>query len=495
MPINTSLTVVSKTPQEVFELGVGIAKTPTTFRATSQLIGRLDVEFLNNRKFSAKVGESIVFASTDSLAVVGVGLGEVTRIDLEGLRKAGASLARSFCSTRSAVLMDDFVPKKLDFRQGAQAFVEGILLASYEFKKYKSKSDGEEATDSPKEIFLVSSQAPQLRAAVSRAICLSDSVCIARDLVNEPASSMTPQVFARTASEYLQARGVEVEVWDEKRIAKEKLGGVIGVSKGSIEPPRFLTIKYGTGKTPIVLVGKGVTFDSGGLSLKTASGMETMKTDMSGAACVVATISCLAQLKAKVSVVGLVPLVENMPSGSATKPGDVLKARNGKTIEVLNTDAEGRLILADALSIACELDPVVTIDLATLTGACIVALGDRIAGIMGNDNQLIEALKRAGDRSGEELWHLPLPSKYRKHIDSEIADVKNVGASGGQAGTLTAGLFLQEFAPTSKWAHIDMAGPARSTIDEGVYKKGASGFGVRTLVDFISNYSQTAKTR
>ncbi|HKY75796.1 MAG TPA: M17 family metallopeptidase, partial [Acidimicrobiia bacterium] len=239
----------------------------------------------------------------------------------------------------------------------------------------------------------------------------------------------------------------------------------------------------------VALVGKGITFDSGGLSLKTADGMETMKTDMSGAAAVIGTMSVLRQAGVQTKVIAFVPTTENMPGGRAIKPGDVLKIRNGKTVEVLNTDAEGRLILADGLSLAVEEKPDAIIDLATLTGACVVALGMKIAGLMGNDDAWIGQVRDAADRVGEPMWPLPLPQEYRKDLDSEIADLKNItGGRGG--GALTAGLFLAEFAGDIPWAHLDIAGPARASADDGYIGKGGTGFGVRTLVEVLSTFEK-----
>jgi leucyl aminopeptidase len=242
----------------------------------------------------------------------------------------------------------------------------------------------------------------------------------------------------------------------------------------------------------LALVGKGITFDSGGLSLKTADGMETMKTDMSGAAAVIGAMSVLEAAGVKTKVIAIVPTTENMPGGRAIKPGDVLKIRNGKTVEVLNTDAEGRLILADGLSLAAEEQPDAVIDLATLTGACVVALGLKVAGLMGNDEGWVGQVREAADRAGESVWPLPLPPEYRKDLDSEIADLKNI--SGGRGGgALTAGLFLSEFAGDVPWAHLDIAGPARAASDDGHVVKGGTGFGVRTLVEVLSKFQKPKK--
>ena len=313
---------------------------------------------------------------------------------------------------------------------------------------------------------------------------------LARDLINEPASSLTPGRFADLAvARFGGVESVSVEVWDEARIEEERLGGLLGVARGSNAPPRLVRIEYRPGdpfvvdgRTPrLALVGKGITFDSGGLSLKTATGMETMKTDMSGAAAVVAAVDAAAALGARIGISALAPLTENMPGGSATKPGDVLTARNGRTIEVLNTDAEGRLVLADALSLAAETGPDAIVDLATLTGAAVVALGKDLAGLLGNDQSLLEAVGAAGARAGEPLWQLPMPEDYRSHIESDVADMRNVGRP-GQAGSIAAAMLLREFVAEVPWAHLDIAGPARSDDARYYLTKGGTGFGVRTLV-------------
>jgi leucyl aminopeptidase len=278
-------------------------------------------------------------------------------------------------------------------------------------------------------------------------------------------------------------------VLDEVAIAGEGLGGLLGVSLGSDKPPRLIELVYDPPDAvgSIALVGKGITFDSGGLSIKPADGMETMKTDKSGAAAVLGAMSVLAALAPPVKVIAIVPATENMPGGGAVKPGDVLKIRNGKTVEVLNTDAEGRLVLADGLSLAVEAGVDAIVDVATLTGACVVALGRRIGGLMGNHQGWIDQVKEAADRAGEELWPLPLPDDYRRLIDSDVADVKNI-SSGRYGGALTAGLFLKEFVGDVPWAHLDIAGPARSEDDEGYLQKGGTGFGVRTLVETVLSF-------
>jgi leucyl aminopeptidase len=321
------------------------------------------------------------------------------------------------------------------------------------------------------------------------------AVALARDLVNEPPGTMTPRALADVAAEIAQRPELELTVWDEDAIADERLGGLMGVARGSAEPARLIRLVYDPpgARSSIAFVGKGITFDSGGLSIKTADGMETMKTDMSGAAAVLAAMSVLPALAPKVRVTAIVPASENMPGGRATKPGDVLRIRNGKTVEVLNTDAEGRLVLADGLSLAVEAGVDAIVDLATLTGACVVALGRKIAGLMGNHPGWVEQVRAAGERSGEPSWPLPLYEDYRKLIDSDVADVKNI-SSGRWAGTLTAGLFLKEFVGDMPWAHLDIAGPARSEENDGIFQRGGTGFGVRTLVELATGFRKPGRS-
>ncbi len=319
------------------------------------------------------------------------------------------------------------------------------------------------------------------------------AVALARDVVNEPAGTMTPRRLAEIATQVAEEEGLAIEVLDEIAIVNEGLGGLAGVAAGSDEPARLIRLTYDPpGATAtLALVGKGITFDSGGLSIKTAEGMETMKTDKSGAAAVLGAMSAIPALAllggVPVKVIAIIPTTENMPGGSAVKPGDVLKIRNGKTVEVLNTDAEGRLVLADGLSLAVEAGVDAIIDLATLTGACVVALGRRIAGLMGNHEGWMGQVREASERAGESVWPLPLPEEYRKLIDSEVADIKNIGG-GRYAGALTAGLFLKEFVGDVPWVHLDIAGPARSDDDEGYLSKGGTGFGVRTILEAVAAF-------
>jgi leucyl aminopeptidase len=457
-----------------------------------------DPQLCASQGFSGKVGQvMVVLSSSGGPAAVYLGCGERDEIATEVFRRTGAALVRAAGRSGVAVFV---LPAALAgpgpgaHRSAAQAVSEGAVLAAYRFSSHKTKSDSAQVERVV--VAGVGLDEGAAREGVANGNRVATAVCAARDLVNEPPSSMTPRRLAEAAAQLLgPASGVTLEIWDEDRIEAERLGGLLGVARGSAEPPRLLRAQYEPpspltvdGRVPhIVLVGKGITFDSGGLSLKGAESMMTMKTDMSGAATVLATVSACADLGVRVRVSAIAPVTENMPGGKATKPGDVLVIRDGQTIEVLNTDAEGRLVLADGLSLAAELQPDAIIDLATLTGAAVVALGGSIAGLFGNDQALVDKVREAGSRAGEATWQLPLAKEYRSHIKSEVADMKNIGKA-GQAGAIAAALLLERFVGEIPWVHIDIAGPARSDEDEGVLTKGGTGFGVRTVLELLRAY-------
>lgn len=441
-----------------------------------------DSVVLQRRGFEGKADQVATFDIADRTVVL-VGLGSKAKLTLNGLRRAAAQFVRAASKAPSASLgLTAMVPPGETATRVAQAVSEGLRLGSYRFGEFKTKEDDRKLSS----VSLIGADG----TGVERGIAIADAVCLSRDLINRPPSAMTPIGLADVATVVAGEAGLQIRIWDEQQIEAEGMGGLRGVSMGSSQPPRMVELTYdpdGATET-LAIVGKGITFDSGGLSLKPPAGMMTMKTDMSGAANVIATMKAVAALKPSVRVIGIFAATENLPGPSATKPGDVLRARNGKTMEVLNTDAEGRLVLADALSIAVEREPDAIVDMATLTGACIVALGNDIAGLMGNNETWSNQVAAAGRNAGEEFWPLPLPDRYRKHIDSEIADIKNIGASGGAAGTLTAGLFLKEFVGEVPWVHLDIAGPSRAESDDAYVTRGASGFGVRTMIELIENF-------
>jgi leucyl aminopeptidase len=461
--------------------------------AIDRALGGTLADFMDETDFNGKRGETLPVPTNGRLgakAAVLVGMGARDEIDADALRRAGAALARrSARVARVATTLLDAAPRSVDRAEGAQALAEGVALGGYQFLRYKADAKPSKLA----EVVLLTRGAVAMRHALERATAIAAAVAWARDLVNEPSIAKSPADVADAIRKLLRGTGVKVQVWSGDRLEREELGGIVGVGQGSERAPRLVRLEYAPpgARATVAFVGKGVVFDSGGLSLKTASGMETMKTDMSGAAAVAAAMSALDGVGAKVRVLGFVPLVENMPSGAAIRPGDVLRFRNGKTAEVLNTDAEGRLILADALALAAEEEPDAIIDLATLTGACVVALGEKIAGLMANREDWLDQVRAAADRVGESVWPLPLPEDYRKQLDSDVADMKNIGGSYG--GALTAGLFLQEFVGDVPWAHVDIAGPARASADDGVMVKGGTGFGVRTLVELARTFKRPAR--
>ena len=442
--------------------------------------------FMSEAGFTGKADETLVVplgAGRTAAALVGVG--DPATVSIDQLRRSAAAVARAASRVRTvATTLLDAAPQ-LDAAAAAQALAEGFALGAYRFLTYKS--DGEPSKLS--RVTVVGGAGAATRTGLDRGVAVAEAVAWARDLVNEPSGAKSPADFAAAARKLLTGRGVTVTVLSEAQLRAQHMGGVLGVGQGSVRGPRFVRVVYqprgaGTGGT-LALVGKGVVFDSGGLSLKTASGMETMKTDMSGAAAVLAAMSALQALGVRHRVVAYAPMVENMPSGSAIRPGDVLRMRSGTTVEVLNTDAEGRLILADALSLAASEKASAIVDLATLTGACVVALGEKVAGVMGNQPEWVEQVRAAAERAGEPVWPLPLPKDYRKLLDSEVADLRNI-STGSYGGALTAGLFLERFVDDVPWAHLDIAGPARAPSDDGELTKGGTGFGVRTLLELVS---------
>ena len=370
----------------------------------------------------------------------------------------------------------------IELEASAEAIAEGALLGLYGFTKYKKPEyeDIEEILLAVRE----KGKVPILETAIGKGKLVAEATNLARDMVNEPANYMTPGQMAEAAKEIASKYNLEFKVFDREDIEAMGMGALLGVAKGSNQPPKLITLSYKgdeRSEKAVGFLGKGITFDSGGISLKPSEGMNEMKDDMAGAATVMTAVVAIAQLKPKINVTAVIPATENLPSGTALKPGDILKAMNSKTIEVVNTDAEGRLILADALSYAQKIGLSPLIDLATLTGACRVALGTLYSGVFCNDQDLADKVLKAAKGTGEKMWQMPMPEEYKEQIKSEIADVKNIGNRYG--GAITAALFLAEFAANTPWVHIDIAGTASSTKESGYIVKGATGVGVRTLVE------------
>jgi leucyl aminopeptidase len=414
------------------------------------------------------------FGRISSRAVMVVGLGDADRVDAEAIRRAAGVAGRNSGGFGSVVLdISGGVPG------GARAAAEGFQLGSYSFRRYLSK----QPKTSEK---LVVSGATKADLKLAETYC--EAVLWARDLVNEPPSGRGPEVVAEQAKERASKAGLKVKILDEAALAKLGMNGILTVGKGSDSPPRLLILTYEPrgAKGFLGLVGKGITFDSGGLSIKTGEGMETMKMDCSGGAAVIAAMTALPALGPKIKVVAAVALAENMPGAKAVKPGDVIRHYGGHTSEVLNTDAEGRLVLADALAWMSEQKPDAMVNIATLTGAMAVALGTRVAGVLSNRPELSGQLLEASKRTGEPLWEMPLVEDYRKLMKSTVADIKNISGI-RQGGAITAGLFLKDFVGETPWAHLDIAGPAWVDKPEHYLSAGATGYGTRLLLDWITS--------
>jgi len=421
-----------------------------------------------------------------------VGLGKKDRIDGPALRRAAAVGAREI-TRRKLRTMALALPLEDGPDHGAlvRAAVEGARLGSYVFSRYigspkdKSKETKSVVLATPTHL---KADLSSLKPDILRGIASAEAVILARDLINEPANELGPDLFSERASALGRECGFGVKVMKKADLEKEGMRLLLAVGQGSSREPRFLHLATKPGSKiakprRIALVGKGITFDAGGLSIKTSSGMQNMKTDMAGAGVVLAAVAAASRLGIGHEIHGLIPLADNIPSGTSIRPGDIIRSRGGKYVEIMDTDAEGRLILADALSYAADLKPDLLIDLATLTGACVVALGPYTAGLFSTDDRLAESILQAGKETGEPFWRLPLLQELRKELQSSVADLKNIGSRWG--GAITAALFLKEFAGKNPWAHLDIAGPASLEKPLGQHPKGATGFGVLTLLRLL----------
>ncbi len=430
--------------------------------------------------------------ATKAPLVVAVGLGDAPKRDGaysdEAVRRAVGTAVRTLAGTRRIATGLAAVNGSAN-GDGIRPVAEGAAFGGYAFTRYRSRAS---RRDHKREVTSAAIVVPDprdqhARAALERATIIGDAVALCRDLVNTPAADLHPADLAAAAVEACEPAGCTVEVYDEVALAEGGHGGIVGVGQGSVNPPRLARIEWsgGGGGKAIHLVGKGITFDTGGLSLKPATAMEWMKADMGGAAAVIGTMQAVALLKLPINVVGWVATAENMPSGKAIRPSDILTMRGGKTVEVMNTDAEGRLVMADAIVRAGEEGATTIVDIATLTGAALVALGSRVYGVMSNNDDLRAELVGAADAAGEQAWPMPLPEDLRKSLDSDSADLTNTGDRNG--GMLVAGLFLREFVPDSTpWAHLDVAGPAWNQGEVHDYTpKGGTGVPIRSLVEWL----------
>ena len=485
MQVQLVQTAASRTDADAVVIGIFCDAPPSGHaaevdRAAGGLLGRL----LERKELTGKRFELLPLVAPDGMTaplVLVVGLGERAKFDAAGAYRCASAAARHLAGkqrNRVAFFLDDGWPTAF-----TEAGVSGAIAGCQGQDLYRA-----EKIRHPFEALLWAGGDPQ---TVQRGGILGESVNVARRLVNEPPDKLYPATFAEFASQVASECGLECEIWDQARLERERCGALLAVSQGSSREPRLVILRYQGGSgPPLDIVGKGVTFDSGGLSLKPPEGMLTMKCDMAGAATMLAAMRAIALLKLPVNVVGLTGLVENMTGPAAMKLGDVLTARNGRTIEVHNTDAEGRLVLADVLSVAIDLEVAKIVDLATLTGACVVALGTEVAGVMTNDQAWCDKVVAAARTCGEPVWQLPMyPEIYDELIKSEVADIKNVG-EGRWAGAITAAKFLQQFVGATPWTHIDIAGPAFRDKPKPWSDAGASGQYVRTLVQLARNWQE-----
>lgn len=452
---------------------------PITVEDVEATTGDFPWAQLTAQGFGGKRGETAMVSTADGVRCL-VGLGAEEDVDDHVWRHAGVAFARAAKKVKSASIAAGSADV-------AAPLALGLRLGAYEYTEFKSEKSKTKTTS----IAVVGYTSKKAVAAIETAVAVGDAVCLARDFVNEPGGSLTPERFANEAKKVAAKPGLSIKVMGLAEIRKAKLGGLLGVNRGSELPPRFVEMSWRCGKRgapTVALVGKGITFDSGGLSIKSSAGMSTMKCDMGGAAAVIGAMSALPAVAPAVNVTAYVPMTDNMLGGDATRLGDVLKIRNGKTVEVMNTDAEGRLVLADALSLATEAKPDAIIDLATLTGAAMVSLGRDYAALMTNNDAWGEQVADAAESIDELLWRLPLPGRYRKLLDSPVADMKNIG--GPYAGSITAALFLQEFVGEDiPWVHLDIAGPAFTDSPTELSTKGGTGYGVLTLIEAITSFA------
>lgn len=472
-----------------------LAKGPRTFDKSVQV---LVSEVMATGDFVGKPDQIAVIYTHGAISprrIVLTGLGKKAELDREKLRNALAKAAQKIrqLNIKELAVAVDGDELGLPLEVATEAAVEGVYLGLYQFTPFKTQ-EREKLQEVEACVLLVEREVsmPTVKKAAEIAAVICQAVCFARDLVSMPGNRMTPSDLAQEAKALAAIRKkVHVKIIDAEGMKKLGMNALLGVASGSCQPPQFIILEYRGGRkgeAPIVLVGKGLTFDSGGISLKPSEKMEEMKTDMAGGAAVMGAIMATADLRLPLNVVGMIPATENLPGGKAYKPGDILTSLSGITIEVTNTDAEGRIILADALTYAGSYKPAAIIDIATLTGACVIALGENVSALLGTDDKLKGGLKAAAEITGERVWELPFWEEYQESLKSEIADLKNTG--GRAAGTITAAVFLNKFVGAYPWAHLDIAGAAWRTKEKPYIPKGASGVGVRLFVRFLRDLAK-----
>ena len=488
-----------KVPALIVNLFEGVHQPGGATGAVDRALDGAITQLIREGEVKGKKGEYTLihtFGKMGPSRVLVAGLGKEESFNKETVREVMAGSCRYLRKLgieQVATIAHGSGIAGLDPRSSGEAIAEGALLGLYRFNNYLTKS--EDSTGELKELVIVeldSDKIGDLEKGVKRGRLMAEAAILARDMVNEPANVLTPTKMAEYARQVADEEQLEVEVLERQQMEELKMGAFLGVARGSDQPPKLIVLKYaGDPDNPsnnLGLVGKGITFDTGGISLKSAGGMEDMKGDMAGGASVIGAMKAIGQLKPKINVTGIIAATENMPGGSAQRPGDVVRSMSGKTIEVINTDAEGRLVLADALCYARQLGISRLVDIATLTGAMVVALGHACSGVMGNNQDLIDKVIKVGESTGERVWQLPMYEDYKEDIKSKVADMKNSG--GRSAGSITAAQFLAEFAEDTPWAHLDIAGTYLSSKEKGYLANGGTGVPTRTLINLAMELAQ-----
>lgn len=501
MKITVTSEDIAKLPIDavIVNLFEGVKRPGGATGAVDKALGGAIAKLIAQGETTGKNGETTLIHTLGRIKprrVLVVGLGNQKELTLDTIRSVtgvACRYLRKLGAKRAATIVHGAGAGGISPEEAAQAITEGSILGLYTFQRHMTKNRDEGELEELQIVEMDKGKIPALKRGVSRGKIIADAVILARDMVNEPANFMTPSDIADIAKKVAKENDIDIEVLEKRDMEKLGMGALLGVAQGSDQPPKFIILHYrgdkGNDAQNIGIVGKGVTFDSGGISLKPSDGMAEMKGDMAGGASVIATLKAISQLKPKVNVTGLIPTAENLPSGSAQKPGDVVKALNGKTIEVDNTDAEGRLLLADALSYGRKLGLSAMIDIATLTGAIRVALGTHCTGAFTNNQKMVGQLEKSGEKTGERIWQMPMFEEYKEQNKSDVADIKNVG--GRLGGAITAAQFLAEFSEDTPWVHLDIAGTSMTNKEKGYLVKGATGTPVRALVDFILSQAQS----
>lgn len=477
----------------IVNLFAGVTQPGGATGAVDKALGGQISRLIELGEFTGKLLETVVLYPSDlpTTKVIIVGLGEAEKLTLETVRQAAGAAykvaAKGKAKTIATIVhgagIGGLCPKAC-----AQATVEGALLAGYQYE-----AKGVKNSEKPEQLLVVEHCAEKLelvKCGVARGQITAEATNLARTLVNTPANHMTPTHMAQVAEKMAAESNLKCEILEREDMERLGMGCLLGVAQGSVQPPKLITLYYegNPGGEILALVGKGLTFDSGGISIKSRDGMEHMKNDMAGGAAVLAAMGAIGKLQPKINVVGVVPCTENLPSGSALKPGDVLEAMTGQTIEIISTDAEGRLILADAVAYAEHKGATRIVDVATLTGAIVVALGDVYAGLISSDDALAEAVLQASQQTGERFWRMPVHDDYRELYKSDVADMRNGGARGG--GAITGGMIISEFIKKAAWAHLDIAAMASTEKTKGYSVKGGTGFATRTLIQVAENLAE-----